>query len=180
MNRQHGRDDYFANVERVRSARPDIALSSDFIVGFPGETEADFAATLDLVKRANFAAAYSFKYSPRPGTPAAAMEQVPEEAKAERLAALQALINAQAQAFNRASVGRTMDVLFEKPGRLAGQIAGRSPYLQPVQMMAPASMIGSVARVRIARAGTHSLFGEIVGHADSLGDTPSLAVAGGA
>jgi tRNA-2-methylthio-N6-dimethylallyladenosine synthase len=137
-------------------------------------------ATLELVKRVNFAAAYSFKYSPRPGTPAAGMEQIPEAAKVERLAALQALLHAQAQAFNQAGVGVTMDVLFEKPGRLAGQVVGRSPYLQPVQVVGPASRIGSIAPVRISHAGTHSLFGEIVAHQNSFTEAPALAAAGGA
>jgi tRNA-2-methylthio-N6-dimethylallyladenosine synthase len=178
MNRQHGRESYFSIVERVRAARPDMALSSDFIVGFPGETEADFGATLDLVKRVRFAAAYSFKYSPRPGTPAASMEQVPEDAKAERLAELQSLINMQAQQFNAASVGATIDVLFEKPGRLEGQIAGRSPYLQAVQVTAPASAIGTVARVRIARVGTHSLFGEMAARTKTFAEAPALAAGG--
>lgn len=161
MNRQHGRNEYLAIVERVRKARPDIALTSDFIVGFPGETDEDFSATLDIVERAGFATAYSFKYSPRPGTPAAAMEPVPEAVKSERLARLQALIEAQWQKFNAACVGRTFDVLFEKPGKYEGQLAGRSPYLQQVQVMAPAAMIGQIARVRIVRAGANSLFGEL-------------------
>jgi tRNA-2-methylthio-N6-dimethylallyladenosine synthase len=162
MNRGHGRDAYLAIIERVRNARPDIALSSDFIVGFPGESEEDFAATLDLVKRAGFAQAYSFKYSPRPGTPAAEMDQIPEAVKAERLARLQAALDAQQQRFNAACVGRSLDVLFEKPGRIDGQLVGRSPYLQPVQAMAPAELIGSVARVRVVEAGANSLFGELI------------------
>ena len=134
MNRRHGRDLYLSVIERVRAARPDIAVSSDFIVGFPGETEEDFAATLDLVEQVGFAQAYSFKYSPRPGTPAAEMEQIDEAVKADRLARLQDLLERQQRAFNRSLIGRTLDVLFEKPGRLAGQIVGRSPYLQPVQV----------------------------------------------
>ncbi len=116
---------------------------------FPGETEEDFAATLDLVEQVGFAQAYSFKYSPRPGTPAAEMEQIDEAVKAERLARLQDLLERQQRAFNRSLIGRTLDVLFEKPGRLAGQIVGRSPYLQPVQVSAPASHIGTIAAVRI-------------------------------
>jgi tRNA-2-methylthio-N6-dimethylallyladenosine synthase len=162
MNRGHTRDAYLTLIECVRSARSDIALSSDFIVGFPGESEQDFAATLDLVARVGFAQAYSFKYSPRPGTPAAEMEQVSEEVKAGRLARLQAALETQQQRFNSACVGREIDVLFEKPGRLAGQLVGRSPYLQPVQAIAPAAVIGSIARVRVVEAGTNSLFGEIV------------------
>jgi tRNA-2-methylthio-N6-dimethylallyladenosine synthase len=161
MNRAHGRESYLSTIERVRAARPDIALSSDFIVGFPGETEEDFAATLDLVQRANFAQAYSFKYSPRPGTPAASMDQVPEEAKAERLARLQALLDERQRGFNSECVGREFEVLFEKRGRLQGQLVGRSPYLQPVQVMAPDALIGEVARVRVVEAGTNSLFGEL-------------------
>jgi tRNA-2-methylthio-N6-dimethylallyladenosine synthase len=161
MNRQHGRDEYLAIIERVRKARPDIALTSDFIVGFPGETDEDFADTLDIVTRAGFATAYSFKYSPRPGTPAASMEQVPEAAKRERLAKLQALIEKQWQEFNTACVGRSFDVLFEKPGKYDGQVAGRSPYLQQVQVRAPHTLIGEIARVNIVRAGANSLFGEL-------------------
>jgi tRNA-2-methylthio-N6-dimethylallyladenosine synthase len=161
MNRRHRRAEYLGVIERVRAVRPDIALSSDFIVGFPGETEEDFAATLDLVQRARFAHAYSFKYSPRPGTPAAEMEQIADKVKAERLARLQTLLQRQQRTFNESLVGRTLDVLFEKPGRLAGQIVGRSPYLQPVQADAPESRIGTITRVRIVRAGSNSLFGEI-------------------
>ena len=135
MNRKHTGDEYRRLIERVRAARPDIALSSDFIVGFPGETDADFEETLRLVADIGFASAFSFKYSPRPGTPAAEIaEQVPEAVKAERLARLQNLLETQRQAFNRGTVGRTLDVLLEKPGRHPGQIAGKSPYLQPVQI----------------------------------------------
>jgi tRNA-2-methylthio-N6-dimethylallyladenosine synthase len=162
MNRAHTRDSYLAIIDRVRSVRPDISLSSDFIVGFPGETDEDFSATIDLVKRVRFAQAYSFKYSPRPGTPAAEMEQVAEDVKAKRLAHLQEILEDQREHFNAACVGREVDVLFEKPGRLNGQIVGRSPYLQPVQAMAPAEFIGSVARVRVVEAGANSLFGELV------------------
>ena len=137
MNRRHTAADYLRVVERLRAARPDIALSSDFIVGFPGETEADFADTLRLVDEVGYSSAFSFKYSPRPGTPAAERgDQVEEETKIERLARLQAAIDRHHDAFNLACVGRTFDVLFEKPGRLPGQIVGRSPYLQPVQVMA--------------------------------------------
>ena len=167
MNRRHDRDLYLSVIERVRAARPDIAVSSDFIVGFPGETEDDFAATLDLVERVGFAQAYSFKYSPRPGTPAAEMEQIDEAVKAERLARLQDLLERQQRAFNRSLVGRTLDVLFEKPGRLAGQIVGRSPYLQPVQVNAPQDRIGTIAAVRVVEAGAKSLVGEIVAAANA-------------
>ncbi|MCH8861829.1 MAG: tRNA (N6-isopentenyl adenosine(37)-C2)-methylthiotransferase MiaB [Proteobacteria bacterium] len=140
MNRRHGIDDYCRAVDMLRRARADLALSSDFIVGFPGESDTDFEATMRLVREVGFSQAYSFKYSPRPGTPAAAMEnQVPEEAKAERLAELQAELNRQQLAFNEASVGRQMPVLFERAGREAGQISGRSPYMQAVHVIATAA-----------------------------------------
>jgi tRNA-2-methylthio-N6-dimethylallyladenosine synthase len=162
MNRRHCAGEYLRIVDKVRAARPDIALSSDFIVGFPGERDEDFAATLELVRTVGFAQAYSFKYSPRPGTPAAtADDQVAEPAKAERLSRLQALLDGQQKAFNQACLGRTLDVLFEKPGRLPGQLVGRSPYLQPVNVMAPTSSIGSVAPVRVVGIGPNSLFGEL-------------------
>jgi tRNA-2-methylthio-N6-dimethylallyladenosine synthase len=161
MNRRHTRDGYRRLVERIRAARPDIALSSDFIVGFPGETDADFEDTLRLVRDVRYASAFFFKYSPRPGTPAAEMDaQVPECVKAERLARLQDLLESQRQAFNRGTVGRTLDVLLEKPGRHAGQLAGKSPYWQAVQIEDDAHGPGDVVRVRITRAGSNSLFGE--------------------
>jgi tRNA-2-methylthio-N6-dimethylallyladenosine synthase len=167
MNRKHTRAEYLRIVERVRKARPDIAFSSDFIVGFPGETEQDFEDTLALAREVQFAQCFTFKYSPRPGTPAAVLsEQVSEESKTERLYRLQALIEAQQRAFNLACVGRVFDVLFEKPGRHAGQIVGRTPYLQPVPVYAPQSLIGSVARVRINELTGYSLVGEIVADAD--------------
>ncbi|HUG61358.1 MAG TPA: tRNA (N6-isopentenyl adenosine(37)-C2)-methylthiotransferase MiaB [Methylomirabilota bacterium] len=162
MNRRHTAADYLRLVDKIRAARPDIALSGDFIVGFPGESDADFADTLALVEKVGYAACYSFKYSPRPGTPAADLDgQTPEAVKSERLQALQGLINAQEAAFARGLVGRQMDVLFEKPGRLPGQIVGRSPYLQPVHVMAPAAMIGSLAPVIVEGTGTHSLFARL-------------------
>jgi tRNA-2-methylthio-N6-dimethylallyladenosine synthase len=164
MNRAHDREMYLSIIARVRDARPDIALSSDFIVGFPGETDEDFGATLDLVDQAGFAQAYSFKYSPRPGTPAAEMDQVDENVKAERLARLQARLDLHQEKFNADCVGREFEVLFEKRGRLAGQLVGRSPYLQPVQVVAPAEMIGNVARVRVIEAGSNSLFADLVSH----------------
>jgi tRNA-2-methylthio-N6-dimethylallyladenosine synthase len=161
MNRRHDRGEYLDIVARVRAARPDIAISSDFIVGFPGEIEDDFAATLDLIEQVKFAQAYSFTYSARPGTPAAEMDgQIAEAVKTERLARLQIAIERQRQAFSAALVGRKLDVLFERPGRLPGQIAGRSPYLQPVQVMAPAHRIGTVGRVEITELSANSLFGE--------------------
>jgi tRNA-2-methylthio-N6-dimethylallyladenosine synthase len=162
MNRRHSRDDYLRIVEAMRRSRPDIAFSSDFIVGFPGETEADFAATLSLVETIGFASAYSFKYSPRPGTPGAALpDQVPEDAKSERLAALQALTGRQQKDFNQSWVGRRLDVLLERHGSKPGQLAGRSPYLQAVQVEAPDAMIGRIASVSVVATGTWSLYGEL-------------------
>ena len=161
MNRRHSADDYRRTVRNLREARPDLALSSDFIVGYPGESDLDFRATLDLVSEIGFAQAYSFKYSPRPGTPAAAEKQLPEPVKAERLAALQALLQEQQRAFNDASVGSVMPVLFEKPGRHEGQLVGRSPYLQPVHAEAPPDRIGAVLPVRIVGVRSNSLTGVI-------------------
>ena len=146
MNRRHRVADYLDIVARVRAARPDIAFSSDFIVGYPGETDADFEATLALVRAVAFASAYAFKYSARPGTPAAeAPGQIDAATKAQRLARLQVLIEAQLQAFNRATVGRRFEVLFEKPGRREGQVIGRSPYMQAVFADGPRSLIGVMA-----------------------------------
>ena len=157
MNRRHRARDYLRIVERLRTARPDIALSSDFIVGHPGESERDFAATLALVREVGFAQAFSFKYSARPGTPAAAAEQVPEAEKKARLAALQALLREQQGSFNRAMVGRALPVLFTGHGRHEGQLVGRSPYLQPVHLAAPSAWIGSIRMVRILAAHPNSL-----------------------
>ena len=163
MNRKHDRAAYRDIVRRLRDACPDIALSSDFIVGFPGESDADFAATLDLVQEVTVANAFSFIYSPRPGTPGAEMdEQVPEAVKVARLAALQELLDAQRLAFNRSLVGRTLAVLFEKKGRHVGQIAGRSPYLQPVQVEAPEALIGRILPVEITGLASNSLFGRLM------------------
>ena len=160
MNRQHKAEMYLRLVDRIRDARPDLALSSDFIVGFPGESDADFEATMDLIRRVNYAQAFSFKYSPRPGTPAStAARQVPEELKSARLAELQALLSAQQDAFNAACAGRMMDVLFEKSGRKPGQAVGRSPYLQPVHVDGAAGLIGEIRRVRIADVMSNSLKG---------------------
>ena len=162
MNRGHTAEHYIRLVERIRTARPDIAMSGDFIVGFPGEREADFEATLSLVREVGYASAFSFKYSRRPGTPASAMPgQVADAEKAERLARLQALLNQQQQAFNAAQVGRTLPVLFEKIGRNGGQIAGRSPYLQAVHCEGPESLIGQIVPTRIAAATRGSLTGEL-------------------
>lgn len=164
MNRKHKAADYLDIVERLRKARPDVAMSSDFIVGFPGETDADFEDTLALIRAVGFASSFSFKYSPRPGTPGAEREdQIAEEVMRARLAALQALLEDQRQAFNRATVGRTIDVLFEKPGRHEGQIAGKSPYMQAVHVSGPASMIGGAARVEIIESGSNSLAGRLLG-----------------
>jgi tRNA-2-methylthio-N6-dimethylallyladenosine synthase len=159
MNRKHTRRDYLQVIERLRAARNDLAFTSDFIVGFPGETEADFCETLSLIDDVGFAGAYSFMYSARPGTPAADMDdQVPQKEKAERLQRLQAVITRRQRAFNAGFAGREMDVLLEKPGRLPGQLVGRSPYLQAVQVMAPAKLIGSVRRVTVTEVGSNSLF----------------------
>jgi tRNA-2-methylthio-N6-dimethylallyladenosine synthase len=171
MNRRHTRADYLETIARMRDTRPDIAFSSDFIVGFPGESEEDFAATLSLIDEVGYAGAFSFKYSPRPGTPAAEMAaQVPEEVKSARLYRLQAAIDKHQAAFNAHCVGRTFDVLLEKPGRYPGQLVGRSPYLQPVQVMAASSMIGEIAAVTITELSANSLFGALApvsGHGQS-------------
>ncbi|MEH3144483.1 MAG: tRNA (N6-isopentenyl adenosine(37)-C2)-methylthiotransferase MiaB [Methylobacterium frigidaeris] len=168
MNRRHDADGYRRLIDRVRAARPDIALSSDFIVGFPGETDADHAETLRLVSDIGFSSAFSFKYSPRPGTPAAeSADAVPESVKSARLAELQELLERQRQGFNHDTVGRTVDVLLEKPGRHPGQVAGKSPYLQAVQIEAPVEAVGTVVPVRIVRAGSNSLFGELAGAASA-------------
>jgi tRNA-2-methylthio-N6-dimethylallyladenosine synthase len=162
MNRGHSADHYIRLVERIRAARPDIAMSGDFIVGFPGETEKDFQATLDLVAGVGYASAFSFKYSRRPGTPAAAMPgQVAEEEMAERLQRLNDLLDRQQRAFNAATAGRTIPVLFERAGRHAGQILGRSPYLQAVHAEGPQRLLGQVVPVRIASAAKMSLAGEL-------------------
>lgn len=158
MNRKHTAAHYLDIVQRLRRAQPDLALSTDVIVGFPGETEADFAATLALVEAVGFASAYSFKYSPRPGTPAAAMrKQVAEEVKTERLARLQAVLAQQQRAFNESCVGRRIPVLVSGPGRKPGQLAGRSPYLQAVHFDGPATLIGQDVTVRIEAASQNSL-----------------------
>ncbi len=166
MNRRHGADDYLRLVDRLRAARPDIALSSDFIVGFPGERDAEFEATLALVDAVGYAQAYSFKYSPRPGTPAAAEEaQVADDVKAARLKALQAVLGRQQDAFNRSTVGRSLPVLIERSGRHPGQLVGRSPYNQAVHVTAPPTLIGKIARVTIRATSAHSLRGILDGAA---------------
>ncbi|MDR7143600.1 tRNA (N6-isopentenyl adenosine(37)-C2)-methylthiotransferase MiaB [Rhizobium sp. BE258] len=161
MNRRHTAAEYLALIERIRAARPDIALSGDFIVGFPGETDRDFEDTLKLVEDVRYAQAFSFKYSTRPGTPGADLkDQVPEEVKAERLERLQALLLKQQQEFAESCIGKTIDLLLEKPGRMEGQLIGRSPWLQSVNVDAKASQIGDIIKVRITGTGTNSLFAE--------------------
>lgn len=182
MNRRHTTSDYLVWIEKIRKVRPDIALSSDFIVGFPGETDEDFAATLQLVKNVEYAQAYSFKYSPRPGTPAAVSEnQVDEGIKAERLGELQELLNTHQRAFNDKMVGLEMDVLFERPGKFPGQIVGRSPYMQAVHVslgdggqeaygkgqedlsaLNSKNYMGRLVKVEITKAGPKSLEGKLV------------------
>ena len=169
MNRRYTVDSYINIVEQLRAARPDIALSSDFIVGFPGESGTDFEATLDLVRRVGYAQAYSFKYSARPGTPAAeSTDQIPDQIKAERLSVLQGELDTQARAFNEASVGRVMEVLFDRPGRYKGQVAGRSPYLQAVHVSPHEgsdvdALQGRILPVRITGAHANSLAGMLEG-----------------
>jgi tRNA-2-methylthio-N6-dimethylallyladenosine synthase len=161
MNRRHKAADYLALIDRIRSARPDIAVSGDFIVGFPGETDEDFEATLSLVRDVGYAQAFSFKYSPRPGTPGAEMkDHVPETRKDERLQRLQALLAEQQHAFTQSRVGMRFDVLIDKPGRRAGQKAGRSPWLQPVIVDERAGEIGDIIPVRITRTEASTLFAE--------------------
>ncbi|MEQ1610303.1 MAG: tRNA (N6-isopentenyl adenosine(37)-C2)-methylthiotransferase MiaB [Hyphomonadaceae bacterium] len=163
MNRQHTAADYLRIVERVRAARPDIALASDFIVGFPGESDADFEATLQLVRDVGFAQAFSFKYSPRPGTPAAGMQlQVEERIKDERLACLQSLLNEQAQAINDANIGRRMKVLFSRAARRDGQALGYSPYMQSVHVDNGAHLTGRMAEIEVIGATMTSLRGRLV------------------
>jgi tRNA-2-methylthio-N6-dimethylallyladenosine synthase len=158
MNRSHTRDDYRRIVDQLREARPDIALSSDFIVGAPGETDKDFADTLDLVNEIGFSQSYSFKYSARPGTPAAAMpNQVPEQIKAERLSVLQAVLDQQRRSFNTSCVGRTLDVLLTGSGRHPGQLVGRSPYLQPVHVLADHKHLGRIAPLTVVSVESFSL-----------------------
>jgi tRNA-2-methylthio-N6-dimethylallyladenosine synthase len=163
MNRRHDAAAYLDIVARVRRARPDIAFSCDFIVGFPGETEADFEATLALVRQVGFASAFAFKYSARPGTPAAeAAEQVATSIKEERLARLLDLLESQRQAFNRATLGRRFGVIFDKPGRHEGQLIGRSPYMQAVHAEAGPALIGRMTEVEIVDVGPNSLKGRLV------------------
>jgi len=179
MNRQHTAQDYLALVEKLRIARPDIALSGDFIVGFPGETDEDFEATLSLVRDVGYAQAYSFKYSQRPGTPAAINDtQVDEDVKAERLARLQDLLNQQARDFNASMVGRTMPVLLDRKGKRDGQLGGRSPYLQAVHLDAPADLQGHIVPVEIEAAHANSLSGRLA--QDAAADAPPVPLKGDA
>ncbi|MBJ6372622.1 tRNA (N6-isopentenyl adenosine(37)-C2)-methylthiotransferase MiaB [Sedimentitalea arenosa] len=159
MNRSHTAESYLRLIERIRAARPDILLSGDFIVGFPEETEADFQATMDLIETVEYGSAYSFKYSTRPGTPAAERAQVDEDSKTDRLHRLQALITRQQRALQDAMVGRVVNVLFEKPGRLEGQMVGKSDYLHAVHVRDPQARVGDLLPVRIVESGTNSLAG---------------------
>lgn len=160
MNRQHKADDYRRLVDRIRSSRPDIALTSDFIVGFPGESDADFDATLQLVRDIGYATAFSFKYSKRPGTPASTLrKQIAEDVKTARLDALQKLLLAQQYAFDDSQIGKVLPVLFEKSAREAGQVMGRTPYLQPVHVTSKAARIGALADIRIQKRTANSLHG---------------------
>jgi tRNA-2-methylthio-N6-dimethylallyladenosine synthase len=163
MNRRHGRDLFLRLVDRLRTVRPDLALSSDFIVGFPGESDADFEDTMGLIDEVGFASAFSFKYSRRPGTPGSAMvDQVPEAVKSARLAALQALLGRQARAFNDSKVGATVPVLFAETGRKARQIVGKTPWLQSVYAEGNPRLIGHIADVHLTEGHANSLAGEIV------------------
>ncbi len=162
MNRQHKIETYFAQIRQIRAVRPDIAISGDFIVGFPGETEEDFADTMACVREVNYSSAYSFIYSPRPGTPGAKMDnQVPKEVQSERLQRLQALLREQQLVFNEAQIGKTLPVLLERKGRHAGQLGGRSPYLQSVHVKAPEDLLGKIMPVKIGSASANALSGEL-------------------
>jgi len=177
MNRKHTADDYRRIVDRLRTARPDLALSSDFIVGFPGEGDADFADTLRLVREVGYAQAYSFAYSARPGTPAASVEdQIPAQEKTDRLQALQQLLNAQQVAFNAATAGTVQPVLMERRGARPGQLVGRSPWMQSVHVTAPDRLMGRIVDVRITEGMANSLAGSVViGEADAAIPIPPAA-----
>ena len=180
MNRQHGYDDYIRLIDRIRNARPDIAMSGDFIVGFPGETDEDFEDTMRITREVTYASAFSFKYSPRPGTPAADHEeQVAEAVKSERLYRLQALLAEQQTAFNASKVGSEMTVLLERKGREVGQLVGKSPWLQAVQVDAPEELIGEIVTVKIDTVGSNSLFGSMIGDTPRIDRAePAIAEAG--
>jgi len=170
MNRRHDSDTYFRIIDRLREARPNMALSGDFIVGFPGETDRDFADTLNLIDRVNYASAYSFKYSPRPGTPAAGHDdQIDEAVKSERLAGLQQLLASQQQMFNHSKLGEVMDVLIERPASREGQKAGRSPWMQAVHFSEKSGEIGDIIPVKIVAAYQNSLAGERVNTSEASG-----------
>jgi tRNA-2-methylthio-N6-dimethylallyladenosine synthase len=162
MNRRHTAKSYRKVVERLRDARPDILLSGDFIVGFPEETEEDFQATLDLIKDVRYGQGYSFKYSTRPGTPAAERAQLEEDVKSERLQRLQALISEQQKHIQASMVGRNVQVLFEKPGRFEDQMVGKSEYLHAVHVTGSQAKVGDIATVEISRSASNSLAGLIV------------------
>jgi len=162
MNRSHSARSYLDILDKMRKVRPDIALSGDFIVGFPGETDQDFEETLEIVRAANYSQAFSFKYSPRPGTPAAGMdEQIAPEVMDERLQRLQALLNEQQYAFNQQTVGRTTDILLERKGKLDGQLIGKTPWLQSVHIISPDLEIGDLVEIDVTQAGPNSLTGQI-------------------
>jgi tRNA-2-methylthio-N6-dimethylallyladenosine synthase len=162
MNRRHDAAEYLRLIERIKTARPDMALSGDFIVGFPGETDQDFADTLRIIADVGYASAYSFKYSTRPGTPGANLgDQIAEEVKAERLYRLQELVNKQTTAFHLSCVGKTLPVLIERPGRMPGQVGGRSPYLQAVHLNGGTDLIGAIHQVEIVGTSTNSLVGQL-------------------
>ena len=162
MNRSHSAQSYLDILEQMRKVRPDIALSGDFIVGFPGESDQDFEETLQIVRDANYSQAFSFKYSPRPGTPAATMaEQIAPKVMDERLQRLQALLNEQQYAFNQQTVGRTTDILLERQGKLEGQLLGKTPWLQSVHIISPNLKIGDLVEIEITQAGPNSLTGQI-------------------
>ncbi len=166
MNRRHTAADYMRVIERIKTARPDMALSGDFIVGFPGETDRDFEDTLRIIADVGYASAYSFKYSTRPGTPGAKLDdQVPEEVKNERLWRLQALVDSQTAAFHASCVGKTLPVLIERPGRMLGQVGGRSPYLQAVHLDGSTDLIGAIHQVEIIGTSTNSLVGRLAAQA---------------
>ncbi len=163
MNRRHTGDEYRRLIDRIRAAQPDLALSGDFIVGFPGETDADFEDTMQLIRDVGYAAAFSFKYSPRPGTPGALLnDHVPDDVMSARLQTLQTLITEQQRRFQDSLVGRSFNVLFEKVGRKDGQLVGRSPWLQPVHVQAPQGLLRTMRTVTITHTGTNSLFGDLI------------------
>ena len=180
MNRRHTAQTYRDTIAALRRARPDIALSSDFIVGFPGETDADFKATLDLIRDVKFSQAYSFKYSIRPGTPAGTLEdQIPEPVKNERLAILQEMLAQQQSLFNAATIGQTFSVLFERLGRHSDQLIGRSPYNQAVHVAAPGELLGTLANVRIDSSLAHSIGGVLTDSVGAAFAGPAVNVAEG-